>query len=141
MTATTDFASSPSADKPPRQNISSLDSIDPEGAYKLRSEALATDASNLKQGYLLSPRVVGSFVDIGMVVIATYFQFQALTAVLVSSVNPDIGPGANVALVSTVRTSVQPIALLLFGRLSDRFGRCTFALSSCVLAIVGGMVA
>lgn len=89
----------------------------------------------------MTPRVVGSFVGTGIVVVATYFQFQALAAVLMSAVYPDIGPSANVALVSTVWSAAQPIALLLFGRLSDRFGRRNFALGSCVLAIIGGIVA
>lgn len=132
---------SPSKGKSPHQNVSSMDSIDSDEAYRLRSEALATDASKLEDGYFLSPRIVGSFVGTGIVVVATYFQFQALAAVLTSAVYSDIGPSANVALVSTVWSSAQPIALLLFGRLSDRFGRRNFALGSCVLAIIGGIVA
>lgn len=141
MTDTTALPPIPSEGKAPRQKVSPLDSIDSEEAYRLRSEALATDSSKLKEGYFLSLRIVGSFVGTGIVLVATYFQFQALAAVLVSSVNPDIGPSANVALVSTVWTAAQPIALLLFGRLSDRFGRRKFALGSCVLAIIGGIVA
>jgi MFS family permease len=132
---------SPSTAKPPHQHVSSLDSIDSEEADKLRSEALATDASKLQDGYFMSPRIIGSFMGTSIVVVATYFQFQALAAVIISAVNPDIGPSANVALVSTVWTAAQPIALLLFGRLSDRFGRRNFALGSCVLAIIGGIVA
>ncbi|UPX16271.1 uncharacterized protein EKO05_0006681 [Ascochyta rabiei] len=131
----------PSVEKPSDQNVSTIDSINSDEAYKLRSEALATDASKLDKGYFLSPRIVGSFVGTGIVVVATYFQFQALAAVLMSAVYPEIGPSANVALVSTVWSAAQPIALLLFGRLSDRFGRRNFALGSCVLAIIGGVVA
>ncbi|KAH6881528.1 fungal trichothecene efflux pump [Alternaria rosae] len=112
----------------------------PEEADRLRSEALSTDVSKLRHGYFFSARIVGSFSGTGIVVLATYFQFQALAAAI-SSVNADIGPSANVALVSTVWTVSQPISLLLFGRLSDRFGRRNFALGSCVLAIIGGIVA
>ncbi|RYN60976.1 hypothetical protein AA0117_g5745 [Alternaria alternata] len=117
-----------------------LTSLDSEEADKLRSKALSTDVTKLKNGYFSSPRIVGSFLGTGIVVVATYFQFQALAAA-VSSVNADIGPSANIALVNTVWTVSQPISLLLFGRLSDRFGRRNFALGSCVLAIVGGIVA
>ncbi|KAL1866711.1 hypothetical protein Daus18300_006655 [Diaporthe australafricana] len=141
MTETTTVSSSPPEGKPPHQKVSSLESMDSDEAYRLRSEALATDASKLEDGYFLSPRIVGSFAGTGIVVVATYFQFQALAAVLMSAVYPDIGPSANVALVSTVWSAAQPIALLLFGRLSDRFGRRSFALGSCVLAIIGGIVA
>ncbi|KAJ4343086.1 hypothetical protein N0V95_006783 [Ascochyta clinopodiicola] len=132
---------SPSEGKPPHQNVPSLNSVDSDEAYKLRSEALATNASKLDEGYFLSPRIIGSFIGTGIIVVATYFQFQALAAVLMSAVYPDIGPSTNVALVSTVWSVAQPIALLLFGRLSDRFGRRNFALGSCALAIVGGIVA
>lgn len=131
----------PVQEKPPHQHVTSLDSVDSDEAYKLRSEALATDASQLENGYFLSPRIVGSFLGTGVIVVATYFQFQALAAVLMSAVYPDIGPSANVALVSTVWSAAQPISLLLFGRLSDRFGRRNFALGSCLLAIIGGVVA
>jgi MFS family permease len=134
----------PSTEKPPSSPLclpSHHISVDSDEAYKLRSAALATDMSNLTHGYFTSPRMVGSFAGTSIVVVATYFQFQALAAVLHSAVYPDIGPSTNVALVSTVWSAAQPIALLLFGRLSDRFGRRNFALGSCVLAIVGGVVA
>lgn len=130
-----------SAEKQSRHAVSATTSLNSEDADKLRSEALATDTSLLPKGYFLSPKIIGSFAGTGIVVLATYFQFQALAAVLISTVNKDIGPSANVALVSTVWTVSQPIALLLFGRLSDRFGRRNFALGSCVLAIIGGIVA
>ena len=120
--------------------VTSPISLDPEEADRLRSQALSTDVSKLRHGYFLSARIVGSFSGTGIVVLATYFQFQALAAAI-SSVNADIGPSANVALVSTVWTVSQPISLLLFGRLSDRFGRRNFALGSCMLAIIGGIVA
>lgn len=139
--ADTALPPSPSEAKPSPQHVSSLDSVNDDEAYRLRSKALATDASKLEDGYFLSPRIMGSFVGTGIIVVATYFQFQALAAVLMSAVYPDIGPSANTALVSTVWSAAQPIALLLFGRLSDRFGRRNFALGSCVLAIIGGVVA
>lgn len=126
---------------PREEIISSVDTLNSEEADKIRSEALATHTSKLKDGYFLSPRIVGSFAGTSIIVVATYFQFQAVAAVITSAINVDIGPSANVALVSTVWTVSQPIALLLFGRLSDRFGRRNFALGSCVLAIIGGIVA
>ncbi|KAG9197197.1 hypothetical protein G6514_002188 [Epicoccum nigrum] len=135
------LAANLSGEKPPHQHASSLASTSSDEAYRLRSEALTTDASKLEDGYFLSLRIIGSFLGTSIVVVATYFQFQALAAVLTSAVYPDIGPSTNVALVSTVWSAAQPIALLLFGRLSDRFGRRNFALGSCALAIIGGIVA
>jgi hypothetical protein len=135
------LAANLSGEKPPHQHASSLASTSSDEAYRLRSEALTTDASKLEDGYFLSLRIIGSFLGTSIVVVATYFQFQALAAVLTSAVYPDIGPSTNVALVSTVWSAAQPIALLLFGRLSDRFGRRNFALGSCALSIIGGIVA
>jgi hypothetical protein len=114
---------------------------DSEEVYRLRSKALATDASKLQHGYFLCPRIIGPCAGTSIVVVATYFQFQALATILMSVVYSGIGPSSNIALVSTVWTAAQPIALLLFGRLSDRFGRRNFALGSWVLEIVGGIVA
>ncbi|KAF1929473.1 fungal trichothecene efflux pump [Didymella exigua CBS 183.55] len=69
-------------------------------------------------------------------------QTKALAAVLISAVYRDIGSSTNIVLVSTVWTAAQLIALLLYGRLSSgRFGRRNFALGSCALAIIGGIVA
>jgi MFS family permease len=133
--ASTTPTPSPSTDTPSHTTLSS------DEAFKLRSTALATDTSHLHHGYFTSPRIIGSFAGTSIVVVAAYFQFQALAAVLYSAVAADIGPSANIVLVSTVWTAAQPIALLLFGRLSDRFGRRNFALGSCVLGIVGGIVA
>lgn len=128
-------------EKPKESVVSSSASLNSEEADKLRSQALATETSQLETGYFMSPRIIGSFAGTAIIVVATYFQFQAGAAVITSAINPDIGPSLNVALFSTVWTISQPIALLLFGRLSDRFGRRNIALGSCVLAIVGGIVA
>ncbi|KAF2646766.1 fungal trichothecene efflux pump [Massarina eburnea CBS 473.64] len=128
----------PVEEKPHGNSTASLDS---EEADKVRSQALATEKSQLPDGYFMSPRVVGSFLGTSIIVVATYFQFQASAAVVTSVINQELGPSPNVALFNTVWTISQPIALLLFGRLSDRFGRRGFALGSCVLAIIGGIVA
>ncbi|KAF2011410.1 fungal trichothecene efflux pump [Aaosphaeria arxii CBS 175.79] len=120
---------------------SSAASLNSEEADKIRSQALATEKSRLPSDYFKSPRVIGSFAGTAIIVVATYFQFQATAAVLSTAILQDIGPSVNTALVPTVWTISQPISLLLFGRLSDRFGRRGFALGSCVLAIIGAIVA
>lgn len=116
-------------------------SLSIDEADTLRSEALATDTRHLPSGYFMNPRMIGSYMGASIILVATYFQFQAGAAVITSTINPDIGPSENVALFSTAWTTAQPIALLRFGRLLDRFGRRQFARWSCVLAIVGGVVA
>ena len=127
---------------PPEERHASISSssLNSSEADNLRSKALATEKEKLPDGYFTSPRIVGSFAGTAIIVVATYFQFQACAAAI-TTINADIGPSTNVGLVSTVWSVSQPIALLLFGRLSDRFGRRNFAIGSCVLAIIGGIVA
>lgn len=111
-----------------------------ENGDKLRSEALATAIHELPEGYYRSSRVVGTFIGIGLTLVATYFAFEAAAAA-VSGINADIGPSENIGLFSTVWTISQPISILLFGRLSDRFGRRNFAIGANILGIIGGIVA
>lgn len=105
-----------------------------------RSKALAADREQLPAGYYRSSRLVGTFFGIGMSLVATYFAFQA-GAAAVASINQDIGPSDNSSLFSIVWTISQPISILLFGRLSDRFGRRNFVIGANILGIIGGIVA
>lgn len=105
----------------------------------LRAKALAADTTELPPGYFTSSRVIGSFVGIGITLVATYFAFEA-SAAAVTAINTDIGPSDNTSLMSTVWTVGQPISILLFGRLSDRFRRQNFLLGANILGIIGGIV-
>lgn len=111
-----------------------------DDADQLRSEALAVDYQELPTGYYRSPRVIGTFFGIGVSLVATYFAFQA-GAAAVAVISADIGPSDNASLFSIIWTISQPISILLFGRLSDRFGRRNFALGANILGIIGGIVA
>ena len=107
---------------------------------KLRSEALAADSKQLPQGYYSSTRVIGTFGGIGFSLLGTYWAFSVGAAVI-TAINQDIGPSANSSLFSIVWTTCNCISILLFGRLSDRFGRRGLAISSNLLGIIGGIVA
>lgn len=120
---------------------SSAQHLNSEEADKIRSQVLATEKTLLPTGYFWNPKMLGRLAGTGVTVCATYFQIQATAAVLGTAISQDIGPSLNTALVPTVWTISQPISLLLFGRLSDRFGRRKFALASCALAIICGIVA
>lgn len=110
-----------------------------EEADQLRSQLLATETSVLPKGYFWSTRVVGTFAGTGLSLAATYFLFEAGAAVI-TEINDDIGPSINSSLFSIVWTVGQPISTLLFGRLSDRFGRRNFALGANFLGIIGAIV-
>ncbi|KAL1617164.1 hypothetical protein SLS54_007941 [Diplodia seriata] len=109
-------------------------------ADKLRSQALSSDRDTIPPGYFSSIRIVGTFVGIALALVATYFAYQAGAAVIIS-INEDIGPSENSSLFAIVWTAAQPISILLFGSLSDRFGRRNWALAANVLGIVGAIVA
>ncbi|KAE8356483.1 fungal trichothecene efflux pump [Aspergillus coremiiformis] len=102
--------------------------------------ALATDASELPDGYYHSPRVVSTFIGISLALIATYFAFEA-SASAIGNINADIGPSENTSLSSTVWTVSQSISILLMGRLTDRFGRRNFVLATNLTGLIGAIVA
>lgn len=97
-------------------------------------------SDKLPTGYYHSARVVGSFVGIGVALVGTYLAFVA-SAAAVTGINADIGPSENSSLFSTVWNVGQAISMLIFGRLSDRFGRRNFLFSANLLGIVGAVVA
>ncbi|KAI1479787.1 trichothecene efflux pump [Daldinia eschscholtzii] len=107
---------------------------------QLRSEALAADSKQLPAGYYSSARVIGTFGGIGFSLLGTYWAFS-VGASVITTINQDIGPSANSSLFSIVWTVCDCISILLFGRLSDRFGRRTLAIGANVLGIIGGIVA
>ncbi|KAB2573271.1 Siderophore iron transporter 1 [Lasiodiplodia theobromae] len=111
-----------------------------EEADQLRSQALSSDRATLPAGYYSSIRIVGTFVGIAISLVATYFAYQAGASVIIS-INNDIGPSENSSLFAIVWSAAQPISVLLFGSLSDRFGRRNWALAAMLLGIVGGAVA
>lgn len=124
----------------PDKNTINVALLSQEEADKLRSQALSSDRTTIPAGYYSSTRVVGTFVGIALSLVGTYFAYQAGAAVIIS-INEDIGPSANSSLFAIVWTAAQPISILLFGSLSDRFGRRKWALAANMLGIVGGIVA
>lgn len=136
MAANTEKSSSPSA------SIGGLQQsqADWENGDNLRSEALTAEKSTLPENYYVSARFLGTFGGIAFSLAATYFAFQAGAGALIL-INEDIGPSDNYYLFSIVWTVGQPISTLLFGRLSDTFGRRNLALGANLFGIVGGIVA
>ncbi|KAL7621692.1 hypothetical protein AAE478_009019 [Parahypoxylon ruwenzoriense] len=111
-----------------------------EDGDQLRSEALAADLKQLPPGYYSSARIIGTFGGIGFSLLGTYWAFS-VGASVITAINQDIGPSQNASLFSIVWTVCDCISILLFGRLSDRFGRRWLAIGANLLGIVGGIVA
>ncbi|KAF5713270.1 trichothecene efflux pump [Fusarium globosum] len=114
--------------------------IVPSNEDELRSKILTAERSTLPEGYFLSREFVGTFGGIAFSLAATYFAFQAGAGALIN-INQQIGPSENYYLFSIVWTVSQPISMLLFGRLSDMFGRRNLALGANILGIIGGIIA
>ncbi|KAF4312184.1 trichothecene efflux pump [Botryosphaeria dothidea] len=117
-----------------------VSALSQEEADKLRSQNLSSERAKIPAGYFSSIRIVGTFVGIALSLVGTYFAYQAGAAVIIS-INDDIGPSENASLFAIVWSAAQPISILLFGSLSDRFGRRNWALAANLLGILGGIVA
>ncbi|KIW86576.1 hypothetical protein Z517_01974 [Fonsecaea pedrosoi CBS 271.37] len=105
-----------------------------------RSVALSADLAELGAQYFFSPPIVGTVISVASFVCGSYWMFIGPAAVL-ADIAADIGGTGNASLFSIVWSLCQPISLLLFGRLSDRFGRRYFVLGANLLSVLGGIVA
>ena len=126
----------PSSKPSTNYRVSRLNNDD---ADNLRSELLSTERQRLPDGYFTSWRIIGTFTGIALTLVATYFALQGGAAVI-TFINEDLGPSSNASLYSIVFSMCQPISILLFGRLSDRFGRRELAIGANLLGIVGAIV-
>ncbi|EXJ78178.1 hypothetical protein A1O3_09339 [Capronia epimyces CBS 606.96] len=101
--------------------------------------AAALDAIHLAPGYYTSFRFLGSALAVGLG-FGCGVGGYSLIAPILSYIDADIGPDANIVWVSLVYTLTSAIGLLLFGRLSDLFGRRWFFVGGSALALVGSIV-
>ena len=119
------------------------------------SAALAHEDREIPKNYFYSIGVIASIAASSLSVAATLWGFAPAAAVI-SFISKDIrellsktyasdhwftiitGPSDNFSLFSIVWSVSSPISTLLFGRLSDRFGRRWFVIGANVIGIVGG---
>ncbi|OQV06491.1 hypothetical protein CLAIMM_11048 [Cladophialophora immunda] len=104
------------------------------------SEALSTDASKVRSGYFMSPSLIGALVSISLSTVASYWGFSPAAAVI-SVINADIGPSSTSSLFSIIWTVASAVSLILFGRISDKFGRRWFLIAATGAGFVGGVIA
>lgn len=124
-----------------------------------RSDALATDQAELDSGYWMKPATIGAIFSIGMGTTSSYWGFTP-PAGIITYINADIGmclwskflqvlayanifkgPSDNSSLFSIVWSMCCAISILLFGRVSDKFGRRWFVVGASIMGFIGGIIA
>lgn len=90
-------------------------------------------------GYYTSKYFIGSMAAIGLSAVSGIGGF-ALAASILTVINTDIGPSANLNWVSIVYLITQTIGQLILGRLTDLFGRRHFFFGCSILALIGSIV-
>lgn len=124
----------------PQQDIELISTYEPNKIESERApEAKGRELGDVPLSYWYSPGFVGSFTAIGMSFLAASGGY-GLVAPLTSFINEDIGPSANVVWVSLAWLLLQAITYLIFGRLSDIFGRRWFFIIGSCIGLIGSII-
>lgn len=110
---------------------------------EIRSEdsaAVHNDDTGVPAGYWTSYRFLGSISAILLLANNTFIAYSMPVNIL-SVINADIGPDANIALVSLLFVTLKGLFMLLVGSLSDILGRRYFLIGSQTIGTVGFIVA
>jgi len=89
--------------------------------------------------YYTSPGFIGTLIATFAACICSFLGW-VLPANTLVLINEDIGPSKNLYWVSTVWTLSSSVSFLLFGRLSDIFGRKKIVMAVNVFGLVGCIV-
>ncbi|CAM1501313.1 Fc.00g104750.m01.CDS01 [Cosmosporella sp. VM-42] len=103
------------------------------------AKAIGGDYEEMPKGYFLSPSFIGTVTAQCLGSICAYVGW-VLPANTLALINADIGPSKNINWVATVWTLGSSIGFLLFGRLSDIYGRKYMVLGCTVLGLIGCII-
>jgi hypothetical protein len=101
------------------------------------SAALATNSREVKEGYFLSPQLIGALLSISLSTTASYWGFSPAAAII-TNINEDIGPSPNASLFAIIWSTALSISIIIFGRISDKFGRRWFMIGASACGLLGG---
>lgn len=93
----------------------------------------------LPKGYYRSSYFLGTFLATTLSQTSGVGTYVMMAAVI-GQINSDIGPDSNIFWVFTVYTLSTAVGLLLFGRLTDLFGRRWFFIGASLLGLVGSLI-
>ncbi|KAF9884304.1 hypothetical protein FE257_001882 [Aspergillus nanangensis] len=109
----------------------------------IQNETFAIDrealGENLPPNYYWSPGFIGTILALCLGNISNYLGY-VLPANLLTFINKDIGPSANITWVTLAYTLGLSVGFLIFGRLSDIFGRRWFFIGGNGLAVIGSII-
>ncbi|OAL34181.1 hypothetical protein AYO20_06636 [Fonsecaea nubica] len=103
----------------------------------LAEEALG---ASVQPGYFRSPTFLGTVLAQALSVQAAYFGW-VLASNSLATMNEELGPSDSYLWIPLAYTLTLATGYLLFGRLSDIFGRRWFVIYSTALVLVGSIVA
>ncbi|KAF7561242.1 hypothetical protein G7046_g2904 [Stylonectria norvegica] len=103
------------------------------------ARAVGGDFEEMPKGYFYSPQFIGTVTAQCLGSICAYLGW-VLPANTLSLINQDIGPSTNINWVATMWTLGSSIGFLLFGRLSDIYGRKWLVLGCTILGLVGCVI-
>ncbi|KAH6876422.1 trichothecene efflux pump [Thelonectria olida] len=105
----------------------------------LDAKAVGGDVEQMPKGYFRSAQFIGTVTAQCLGSICAYLGW-VLPANTLSLINQDIGPSKNINWVATMWTMGSSIGFLLFGRLSDMYGRKYMVLGCTVLGLIGCII-
>ncbi|KAI5458995.1 trichothecene efflux pump [Mariannaea sp. PMI_226] len=105
----------------------------------LDAKAIGGDVGDMPHGYFRSAQFVGTVIAQCLGSICAYLGW-VLPANTLTLINQDIGPSPNINWVATMWTMGTSIGFLLFGRLSDMYGRKWLVVGCSVLGLIGCII-
>jgi MFS family permease len=115
------------------EHLEKVDSNDPQ-----HRNVVGGDANDL-HGYWASQRLIGSL--FGAILLANSIYIGVIMPTnVVSIINADVGPSANVYLITFVSQLFTGVLHLFFARISDVVGRRYFLIAGQLFGVVGSII-
>ncbi|KAL5119952.1 hypothetical protein ACEQ8H_002050 [Pleosporales sp. CAS-2024a] len=122
------------------EHVEAVKTVHTDGTVDLvDTHAIGGELDEMPRGYFRSAQFIGTVTAVCTGSICAYLGW-VLPANTLLLIDQDIGPSPNIGWVGTVWILGSAIGFLLFGRLSDIFGRKYMVIGTSVLSIIGNSV-